>query len=636
MLRRMIVKEWKEKNGLVVFALAVFVLFSVAFFVYAKDPETLDLLTSTLLLVFPSVFALLVGASGFTSEFQDGAWAYLFSRPVKKWKVWLAKYVSLLTILYTAILFLAFLLRFHPALEPARSSFQLSLVGDRSYNLFMLVLPLLLFTASFSLSVVSDRSFSVLFVAAAIFFALSATASIVLEPLFFRRMLSLPFSLLSVALALIPFSFVMASLITLNKADFSQPKSRAWVFTKSAAAGFLLLLILISLVVFGAVKSRSERSVRSIAAHADAFYFATDRGIFNFDIASGDTKRIARIRPLWSGISLGGNEIAFVTYRLSYRLRGKWRGFAELRIMNEDGSAEKTLVGTDDQKSPLYGGHIYPVCVSPQGDKVAFIASSTPKTTAEELWLINSDGTGLRGYGLGMENARYYISIAFSDSGQSLYTLFTPRIETGKNDQRPGLSLIRTALDSGMTELIAEGIRRPDLSLLQGAGRIPGKDQIVYIAHDEAQSKDILTVLDPGNLEKRRVQLEDSVIAFRSNKDGDRLAFLTSGSDLGVYSLPEQNVVWIREVKSDELRWPWAAFEWTADGRLILRKSEGEAPSICLLDADLKEQQAIRLPFTTYYPGPVWSAGNYVVVEYTARHQLWMVDLTTEKWLRIY
>ena len=632
MLRRMIVKEWKEKLGLVFFALAVFVLFSVAFSVYAKDPDTLDWLASTLVLIFPAVFALLLGASGFASEFQDGAWAYLFSRPVKKWKIWLAKYVSLLTVLYAVVFLFDLLLRLHPALASAGRNFNFTLVGDRSYVLFSFILPLLLFTASYSLSVVSDRSYSVLFVAAAIFFALPLIASIVLEPLLLRRMLSLPFSPFSIVIALIPFSFVMASLITLNRADFSQPRSRAWVFTKSAAAGFLLLFVLMALFIFGTGKFRIERSLYVIAARADAIYFATNRGVFNFDIASGNSERIARRRTLWGGISLGGDRLVFVTYHLS----GKWRGFAELRIMNNDGSAEKTLVRTEDQKSPLYGSYIHPVRVSPQGDRVAFVARYLPKTTAEELWVINSDGSNLKGYDLGIENARFYMSIAFADSGQALYILFAPRIKPGGNDQRAGVSLIRTDLDSGMTELIADEIRRPDLSFLQAAGRMSGTDQIVYIAHDGALSRDILTVLDSGSLEKRKVQLEDSVTCFRLNKAGDRLAFLTSRSDLGIYSLTEQNVVRIREVKNYDLRWPSQALEWTQDSRLILRRLEEKDSYICLLNADLKEQKSIRLPFLTYYPVRIWSAGNNVIVEDAQRHQLWGVDLDTEKWVRIY
>jgi ABC-type transport system involved in multi-copper enzyme maturation permease subunit len=152
MLRRMIVKEWKEKTNLMVFGLAVFVLFSVAFSVYAKDPETLDLLVSTLLLVFPVAFALLLGASGFASEFQDGAWAYLFSRPVKRWRIWLAKYASLLTVLYGVILLLDLLIRFHPVLRTAYMTFSFSVIGELSHSQFLYLLPLLFITTAFSLS----------------------------------------------------------------------------------------------------------------------------------------------------------------------------------------------------------------------------------------------------------------------------------------------------------------------------------------------------------------------------------------------------------------------------------------------------------------------------------------------------
>jgi hypothetical protein len=61
-----------------------------------------------------------------------------------------------------------------------------------------------------------------------------------------------------------------------------------------------------------------------------------------------------------------------------------------------------------------------------------------------------------------------------------------------------------------------------------------------------------------------------------------------------------------------------------------------EVSSICLLDENLKEQKAIRLPFSTSYAARFWSAGKYAIVEDSERRQLWGVDLETEKWLRIY
>src|SRR4030066_1543937 len=136
MFKRMIVKEWKEKSGLFLFALAGLVLFFLAFFVYSKDKDTLDILASTIPLIFLPVFSLLLGASGFASEFQDGAWAYFFSRPVKKQRIWLAKYFSLLTILFFVIFLFALLTKLHPALKPAPDMFNFPLMDeDISYGI---------------------------------------------------------------------------------------------------------------------------------------------------------------------------------------------------------------------------------------------------------------------------------------------------------------------------------------------------------------------------------------------------------------------------------------------------------------------------------------------------------------------
>jgi dipeptidyl aminopeptidase/acylaminoacyl peptidase len=149
-------------------------------------------------------------------------------------------------------------------------------------------------------------------------------------------------------------------------------------------------------------------------------------------------------------------------------------------------------------------------------------------------------------------------------------------------------------------------------------------------------SKEILTVLDPETLEKRQVYPEDSVSGFRWNKSGDKLAFLTADSMLGVYSPAERKIIQIKKLTGYDLRWPSQALEWASDDRLILRKLEGEVSFICLLDANLTEQKAFRLPFATSFAARIWSAGKYAIVENSENHQLWGVDLTTEKWIQIY
>ncbi len=633
MLKKMIVKEWKEKSGLVIFALIGLLLFSLASFRYSKDQEILDTLVSTMLIIFLPAFSLLLGASGFASEFQNGAWAYLFSRPVKKWRVWLAKYLSLLTVLYAVVLLFDLLIQFHPALRSAGKTFNFSLLGDMSHGLFAYLLPLLFFTTAFSLSIVSDKPYSVAFLAGLIWIALQMALTEVIQALPFQGALRSAASAFPIVFVLLPISFVLASLMAFNRADFSQPRSRAWIFTKSAAIVFLAFIVLLAVFTFGVWKPRTERYIYDLEARADAFYFAADKGFFKFDLASGRTEKIAKHPSAWGHMSLGGDKVAFVTYTLG----GKWRGFEELRIMKTDGMEETPLVGTRDEKSPLYGGHIYPVCMSPQGDRVAFIARRVPKTTAQELWVINSDGSGLKGYDLSIPDAQYYLSIRFSSSGRSLFVLFTKKTKPGTKDHRPGAGLIWANIESGKTEGLADMIRKPYLaSMAAEAGMESGAGLIAYIHYDEELSRDTLVILNPETLERRRVYAEDSVTGFRWNAVGDKLAFMTSQSKLGVYSVTEKKVGTIPELKGIDVRWPSHALGWAPRDRLILRKREGDISYLCVLDTDLIEQKAIRLPFVTYGIVPIWSAGKYVVVEDTERHQLWGVDLETEEWLRIY
>jgi ABC-type transport system involved in multi-copper enzyme maturation permease subunit len=633
MLRRMLIKEWKEKFGLVIFALVGLLLFSLALFGYSKDRETIDILVSTILFIFLPAFSLLLGASGFASEFQEGAWAYLFSRPVKKWRVWLAKYFSLLTILYAVVLLFDLLIRLHPALKSANDTIYFLLVRDMSsYRMLVFLLPLPLFTTAFSFSIVSDKPYRVVFLAALIWIALQMALTGSVVQLLNIGVLPSGFSALLIIGVIFPLSFVLASLLALNKADFSQPRSRAWTFTKYAAIFVPASIALVALVTLGLWKLRSERYIYDLEASNNAVYFAADKGFFQFDLADGRTEKIARNPSRWGQMSLSGDKLAFVSYHFS----GKWRGFAELRIMKSNGQEERSLVGTWDEKSPLYGCHLYPVRMSRQGGRVVFIARYGSETTGEDLWAINSDGSDLRGYDLGIPDAEHYRFISFGESERTLFLLCTIKIKPGSRDQQAGAKLLRVSLESGRVETLAEQIRKPYAASMPTEAITSGTEIIAYVHFNEAMSREILTVLDPETLEKRQVYPEDSVVGFRCNKGGDKLAFLTANSMLGVYATIEDKVVQTKELIGYDLRWPSQALEWTPDDQLILRKSEGELSYLCILNTNLTEHKAIRLPFMTYYPAKIWTAGNFVIVEDTERHRLWGVDLTTEKWVKVY
>jgi hypothetical protein len=185
-------------------------------------------------------------------------------------------------------------------------------------------------------------------------------------------------------------------------------------------------------------------------------------------------------------------------------------------------------------------------------------------------------------------------------------------------------------------ETLDDRIRKPYVASLPPEAMTPEAGLIAYIQYDEGMSKEILIVLNLETLDKHQIYPEDSVVGFRWNKSGDKLAFLSENSRLGVYSIVEGKIIQIKELTGYDLRWSSRALEWTDSDWLILRKLEGDVSSICLLDKNLPEQKAIRLPFTSYYPAPIWIVGKYAVVENTENYQLWGVDLTTEKWLRIY
>ncbi len=93
MFGKLFLKEWKEKIHIFLFALAFQAIFVILVMAYSAKKDLIELLTSAMILVFFPLVALLLGSSAFYSEFKDGAWAFLFSRPAKKWNIWLTKYL---------------------------------------------------------------------------------------------------------------------------------------------------------------------------------------------------------------------------------------------------------------------------------------------------------------------------------------------------------------------------------------------------------------------------------------------------------------------------------------------------------------------------------------------------------------
>ncbi|OGD23124.1 MAG: hypothetical protein A2W03_11735 [Candidatus Aminicenantes bacterium RBG_16_63_16] len=644
----MILKEWKEKFGLFLFALAGFLFFGLAFSAYSQDKEALDLLMGTMTLVFVPILALLLGSSGFSSEFRDDAWAYLFSRPVKKWQIWLAKYISLLSMLVVILLVFQLVAEFHPAVKAAGQTFSIPLRFGEDISLVVLayLLPLSLFTMAFSLSILSEKSHVVVFLAALISYSLHigltygyAFLALLPSRLWLLSSLNLltfvhPRVLLTFVSPLIPLSFAAASILTLTKGDFSQPGRRARVFAKFAAVFLAVSLGFGFIWTYSSIGLRSNPRISDIEIWSGAAYFATDSGIYRFDPATGEKNRLARSLAIWSGIAVGGGgKVAYTTFSVS----GGLRAYQDLWIIDAAGKKPRALTRTSRADSPLLGAYIYAVAMSSGGDKVAFITRDLTNADAITLWSVNADGTGLKGYSprwrrsLNLRKGMSCRILGFADSSRSILISPAP---LGKIFWEEGAKLLKVNVESGVVEVLAEHIHGPQLRPGEEGGREPAL--IAYIKDDRVRSLSTLTLLDAATLEKRDVYEAASIGGFRWNPAGDKLAFVTGKTKIGIYSVAENRLLELKEVAGYDLRWPSASLDWALEDGVILRKLDKGVSSLSLLDGSLREQKTLQLPFSTRYSAQVLGGGRYAFVVNSEKHELWSVDLNTDKWSRIY
>ena len=632
MLGRMIVKEWKEKLGLFIFALAGFLFFGLAFSAYSQDKEALDLLMGTMTLVFIPIFSLLLGGSGFYAEFRDDAWAYLFSRPVKKWRIWLTKYISLLSMLVVVLLVFKLVVEFHPAVKASQPTFTIPLRfgEDISFLFLAYLLPLSLFTIAFSLSILSEKSHIVVFLAALITYSLGVglTYGPGLMALLRSQFWSLPgLSWLTVVGPLIILSFGAASILTLSKADFSQPRRRAWAFTKFAAIFLAASLAFGAVWTYASLSLHRTLSIWAIETRSGQAYFTTDSGIYRFDTATGRKDRLARAPHIWS-VSLGGDgQVVYTSIS-----RGP-RASQDMWIIDGHGKKPRPLIRAADAGSLFSEGYIPPVRISPGGDKVAFTVWGLSGATAKNLWCVKTDGTGLKGCSVDFPRGADLV-LGFSDSSRSVLILASPG---GKKARQEGKQFLRVDLERGTAETLAERIQYIQMQPGEGPGQEPRL--VAYVDVDRDSSLSTLRLLDVVTLEKRDVYQADFIEGLRWSPAGDKLAFVTfvtGKAKIGVYSVAESRVLQVKEIQGYDLRWPDASLDWVLKDRLILRTQDKAGGSLSVLDGNLTEKRTLPLPFTTNSAFQVRGAGQYVFVVNTEKSQLWSVDLNTDKWRRIY
>lgn len=632
MFEKIFKKEWKDKRDLLVFALAGILLYALAFLLLPEKKDLLDILTGAMTVIFLPFVGLLFGAGGFAAEFKDDAWAYLFSRPVKRSTIWLAKYAALLTMLAAVLLLFAVTVRVVPGLSAVVSELSFGGLGigasdGISWMSLGFLLSWVLLTIGFSLSFLTEKHYAVVFSSLLIWAALEFGLFRFWMPLLASHV-GYPMSADALApfTVLVPIGLALASFLAFAHADFTQPARKVRDLAKFAAPLLIAALILGTIWTTAGASRESGRRIFALEVQDGSVYFQSAGKIFRFDAEDGRLRTIARARTFWE-ISVGGAKLAFNKY--AFKSRGS--ASVDLWMMNTDGSGAAPLGVTSRKDSPFFGLHPLSFQVSPDEGSVVFAAKDTRKRPAR--WLLGSvraDGTGLEAFPLDIDEAYWARFVGWSPDGRDplIYVVPSGRVA---DRETATTRLFRLDLETGSSELLAENIHYP------AGDRRASQRFFAFASRSEGDRSVALFLLDIESGEKREVVRDSSIDWYRWSADGDRLAFLAGKRRLGVYSPAEGKVTVLREFESLDPGRLGPALAWVrGDAGLVLKESRNGRGYLVVLDGDLSEKRTLPLPFAVDEAGGLIGVGSSVLVLNGEEYQLWLADLDTGAWRKIY
>ncbi|GEM_PF-947137 len=630
-------KEWKEKINIFFLALVFQVIFVFLALTHSSQKEFIELLTLTMILAFFPLVGLLLGSSAFYSEFKDGAWAFLFSRPVPKWKVWLSKYLSLLSILLSLLAVFFFLSQVLPQVKEILESYQfpVQFVGQRISLLLLGVLfPVYAFTIAFSISFLSEKQFVIIFSSLFLLIILDLIAYFYQKNIFSLLPPTLLFSsgifkeLFLLLTVLVASSFFLASILTFSKADFSQPKKKILFFGK-----FLFLFLLISVAVntvwIGAKAHFGGKDyIHSWQLFEGDAYFSSNKGIYKFAAKEERLKKIGKPVISFNPFSLAKGKMAFLAHRLK-------NDQVELWLMNQDGSQRKRLAWRSQSKeSPFYQLNPSSCFLSPDGEKIAWTALP-PKGQAPLLFWMNSDGRRMRSRPLawpsvGYKNFKPEI-IAWTENNNIVLLLR----ELGKS----GLSFPAILIFNPETEtstILTERISRPYEIAVS-----PGQNYLAYCYRNETENKEVLSLLSLNPLEKEKIYIDDFIVlrGLAWSRDEGKLAFSVEKSKtelfLAVYSLKEKRVVSSKELSQDEPCLYPLVIDWIFKNQKLVLNDPCHG-YIQVLDEKLNEEKRIKTPASLKKVLLLFALDKGVLFKERERARLWELNLEAEEWKRVY
>jgi hypothetical protein len=630
MFFKIFLKEWRE--NIILFSIAILLMLATVALSLSNLRQMTLYFSGMILLFFLPFASLLIGSGGFYSEFKDNAWIYLFSRPIQKWKIWVFKYISLLSILFAIFLIFILIRQLLPGLgeiledisfpSEVRGLISKDLPGLFSLSIY-LVLPLLAFTISFSISILSEKQFVTFFVSILIGTGL---AFIFQRFLYFIWETYYYYGHLRSFSLFLGLSFILASLLTFLKADFSQ-KARKIIYFSKLLVLFLILSFGLGLVwvakgeLFAGTK---ELYPYDTTKHqGDVYINSMRRGILRYDSRADKVKRLTGISGIYWKFSIAGEKIAFEKVKYSQH-----RVFFELWVLNIDGSQAKALINSSKQDSPFYNLEPSGRCLlSPDGKKIVFATAPRgprQRKTSTTIWWMNSDGTGLESQNVDFPLYGDLRFVAWPPSKNYLILLLeeiTPKL-------RPFYNLIKVDLEGGAYQVLIENVFSVyDISVS------PAHDSLALAYRDQVEKREILAVLNLETLEKREALKTSSLKlwAVKWNSAGDRIVF-SREKEFWVYSLAEN--------KAQKIGWRSysyeVGFDWLLDGkRLVLSIPVDGEYYLQILKEDFSEEKKIKIPYLIQGHIYLWGLDNKVLMKFQ-KGPLFRLYLQTEKWKKVY
>ena len=629
MFKKLFFREIKEKLGLALLAAVLLTLMVPAFLLLGLDLQVRAILSVAVVIGLPPILALFLGLGAFEEEHKDGAWAFLFSRPVKKETIWLAKYAGLLVLLILVSLLVIIEIRFLPGLGEIMAGF---MIFGWSLSLLFL-LSFLIFNIAFFLSFLSDRRFLLVFL---VLGTLAVLAVLSLKVYVTANMAWIQGNP-ALFLVLPAFGFAAASLLAFRKADFTQPSKNTRRFLAFGIPFVVLAFLLSAGWTLAPLKigflAQKDYGFPQDSSDLDSAYFWSGTKLERFDGSKGELLKVFEGRrndDLYRNVFVGKDRILFIREVLKFwALRPRilrqelWTqrpGEKKVRLI-EDLTRMDTSVSISEFSNPQ---------LSRDGRRISLLSSSGYHSEPGSLWILSEDGKNTERYSL--PDKGYFTGHCWAGNDRFLFVLaYPPKWPSDKTN------LWRLSLDDGRWTLVSDTLLNAWFIYRLMS---PDGSRVAFFEKKTGVSgrETALNVCDAATLQKHEIKRWKGKQDFSWSPDGERLAVLENRDILTVYSAADGSETCRRPVKLDSGEKAHGVLWWTEDGRKIVYGDfHGSKSLLHIFSADLGEEKLVNPPWeapaSPYFT--LWGAGSHLLLGGSSRRILWTYNLNTDSWKKI-